>query len=167
VMIKVAARMFEQDGSLWLPLIDINNLRSFNIAKLLETPMLNVKSFRERVLDGLSDKSVVGVLRARRTSAGDRYDLTVDNSFTAILAGASNALSAIIDVPADDLRAARALEPLNIRACDVYASRLRRLKGAPRFELYWTEAERDKAVEEFVMFLREHKGRFDSSFGSF
>jgi hypothetical protein len=166
-MIKVAARMFEQEGSLWLPLIDANKERSFNIAKLLETPMLNVRSFRERVLEGLMDRTVVGTLRPGGTDAGDRYDMVVENSFMAVLADGTNVSSARLQVPKDDPRAARALEPLNIRACDVYAWKLRRLKGAPRFEIYWTEAERDRAVEEFVAFLRENKGRFDSVYGSF
>ncbi len=166
-MIKAAERMFGQEGSLWIPLIDANSLRSINIAKLLESPMLNVKSFRERVLDGLSDKTVVGVLRPRSASAGDRYDLTVENSFTAVFVGASNATGASIEVPANDLRAAHSPDPLSIRVCDVYASRLRRLKDAPNFEIYWTEAERDKAVEEFVQFLRERRAPFDSVYGSF
>jgi hypothetical protein len=163
-MINVAARMFDSSGSPWLPLIDRESRQSFNTAKLLETPMLNVKSFRERVLEGLMDKTVVGTLRPRRTSAGDRYDMFVENTYTAVLIGGNNSPSASFEAPADDARAQRTLEPMNIRACDVYASRLVRLKGAPRFHVYWTEAERDRAVAEFITFIREHAGRFESSY---
>lgn len=167
LMIKAAARMFEQEGSLWLPLIDANKERSFNIARLLDSPMLNVRSFRERVLEALADTSVVGTLRPRHTETGDRYDLTVENSFMAVLVDGTNVASASFQVPADDARAALSSEPLSIRVCDVYAYRLRRLEGAPRFEIYWTEGERDRALAEFVTFLREHKGRFSSAFSPF
>lgn len=162
-MTQAAGRMFAQSGSPWLPLIDAENRESFYRGKLLETPMLNLKSFRERVLEGLADKTVVGTLRPGRTIAGDRFDLNVENTYTALLVGASNSVSAYFPIPANDARAARATEPLSIRVCDVYASRLVRLNGAPPFQIYWTEAERDRAIAELVTFITEHGGRFTSS----
>jgi hypothetical protein len=162
-----AARMFDTPGSPWLPLIDGDDRQSFHRAELLGTPMLNVKSFRERVLEGLADKTVVGTLRPRRTSGGDKYDLTVENTYTAVLAHAHNASSATFQVTAEDARAPRALETMSVRACDVYASRLVGLTGAPRFQVYWTEAERDRAVAEMVAFIRNHNGRFGTWSGTY
>lgn len=163
VIAQAAERMFAQAGSPWLPLIDGERRESFYRGKLLETPMLNLKSFRERVLEGLANKTVVGTLRPHTTSAGDRFDLNVENTYTALIVGASNSVSAYFPIPANDQRAARATEPMTIRVCDVYASRLVRLRGAPSFQIYWTEAERDRAISELVTFITEHSGRFTSS----
>lgn len=160
-----AARMFGGAGSPWLPLIDAGDRQSFHRAELLATPMLDVQSFRERVLEGLADKTVVGTLRPRRTSGGDKYELNVENAYTAVLAGSSNSSAATFQVPAEDPRAARAPEPLSVRACDVYASRLVRLGGAPPFQVYWTEPERDRAVAEMAAFIRNHGGRFAAWLG--
>ncbi|HWS90513.1 MAG TPA: hypothetical protein VN282_26330 [Pyrinomonadaceae bacterium] len=162
-----AARMFDTAGSPWLPLIDGEDRRSFHRAELLGTPMLNVKSFRDRVLEGLADRTVVGSLRPRRTSNGDRYELTVENTYTAVLTGSANGSTATFQVRAGDARAPRALESLSVRVCDVYASRLVGLTGAPGFQVYWTEAERDRAVAEMAAFLRNHGGRFRTLSGSY
>src|ERR1044071_2289920 len=86
-----AARMFDTPGSPWLPLIDGDDRQSFHRAEPVGPPMLNVKSFRDRVLEGLADKTVVGTLRPRRASGGDRYELTVENTYAAVLAHAHNA----------------------------------------------------------------------------
>ena len=48
----------------------------------------------------------------------------------------------------------------SFRVRDVYAWKLRGYEGAPRIELYWTEAERDAAVANCVAFLREHQASF-------
>jgi hypothetical protein len=162
-LMDLAARLFDAKGSRWLPLIDKEDRHSFYRAKLIGTAMLNFKSFRDRVLEGLADKSVVGTLRPRRVGDINRYDLVVENTYTAVLTGSNNSVSAYFEIPPDDLRASQSLEPMNIRACDVYASQLVRLKDAPPFKIYWTEAERDKAVAQFAALLREHKTYFASS----
>lgn len=162
-----AASMFDTPGSPWLPLIDGDDRQSFQRAELLGTPMLNVKSFRERALEGLADRTVVGSLRPRRTSGGDRYELTVENTYTAVLIGSANSSGATFQVTAEDARAPHALESLSVRVCDVYASRLAGLSGAPRFQVYWPEAERDRAVAEMVAFIRDHGGRFRTPSGAY
>lgn len=50
--------------------------------------------------------------------------------------------------------------PVSIRACDVYAWKLRGFEGAPWVELYWSEEARDSAVASSAKFLREHGGPF-------
>jgi len=162
-----AASMFGDANSPWLPLVERDDRQSFHRAELLATPMLGVQSFRERVLEGLADRTVVGTLRPRRTSDGDRYELTVENTYTAVLAGSNNSSSATFQVPAEDPRAAHTLESMSVRACDAYAARLVRLNGAPPFQVYWTEAERDRAVAEMVAFIRDHKGRFTTPFDDY
>jgi hypothetical protein len=156
-------RMFNAQGSPWTPLIDMNRRESFYAAQLLETPMLNLPGFFHQVHKGLKDKSVVAALNPRSTA--NEYELTVENPYAAVLTGAINTATAYFRVPDDDPRAARPLARLNIRACDVYASRLKRLSGAPKFEVYWTEAERDLAIANLIEFLNEHKERFASPSG--
>lgn len=162
---KVIAQMFEGAGdSPWLPLIDKENRQSFERAKLLETPMMNIKSFRRHVLEGLANKSVVGTLRRRPTLDADGFDLPVENTYAALLIGAKNASGGHYTIPPDDTRAARSEEFINIRVCDVYAAKLLFWQGAPKFQPYWTEAERDRAVTEFISFIGNHKGDFESYF---
>jgi hypothetical protein len=168
VMRALAQRLFGSDGSPWLPLIDKDDRQSFHRAKLLETPMLDLVPFREQVLKGLADKSIVGTLRPRQTSAGDSYHLIVESTHAAVLVGALNSPWANFSVRADDTHApARPLAEVKIRACDVYARMLMRLSGAPPIEVYWTEAERDRAVEAAARFIREHQGRFADAMGSY
>ena len=168
VMKALAEQLFAGDGSSWLPLIDGNDRQSFYRAKLLETPMLNLAPFREQALHGLADKTVVGTLRPRRTSAGDTYELIVENTYGAVLVGGLNSPWAIFSVRADDPLAPKGpLTEVKIRACDVYARALGRLSGAPRLEIYWTEAERDRVVESMVKFKREHRGRFVDAMGMY
>src|SRR6185503_11868393 len=133
---------------------------NIDTAKLLEK-MMNFPAFREQVLKNLEDKTVVGTLVRRPASPDDKYDLKVENNIAAVAAGSPNSLATVISVSNSDSKAPPPpLEPRSFRVCDVYAWKLRGYEGAPRIELYWTEAERDAAVAECMTFLRTHQGNF-------
>jgi hypothetical protein len=153
--------MFRDATSPWVPLVP-RKVDYYNIdtAKLLEK-LMDFTAFREQILKNLEDKTIVGTLIPRPASPEDQYDLKVENNIAAVAAGAPNAAATWISIAQSDTRAPRPpLQQVSFRVCDVYAWKLRGYEGAPRIELYWTEAERDAAVASFVAFLRDHKGKF-------
>src|SRR6266496_2266041 len=153
--------MFLDSTSPWVPLVP-RRVDYYNIdtAKLVEK-LMEFPAFREQILRHLEDKSVVGTLVRRPASPDDKYDLKVENNIAAVVAGAPNASAAVVSISHNDTQAPRSpLQPVSFRTCDVYAWKLRGYEGAPRIELYWTEAERDAAVAACMAFLREHKGEF-------
>jgi hypothetical protein len=56
---------------------------------------------------------------------------------------------------------------VSFRLCDLFAERLSRLDGAPRFEIYWPEAKRDGAVAAIGAFLDRFGARFSEQGGGF
>jgi hypothetical protein len=152
--------MFTDSASSWFPLIKKDNRQSFHAAKLMETPLLNISGFRDQLLAGLSDKSVVGTLRPRPAHPVDELDLTPENTYGLLLARGSNISSTVIKVSAEDRNVARPLHEMKFRVCDVIAWELSGIEGAPEFEVYWTESSRDAAVEAYLKFLRQHDGAF-------
>lgn len=113
--------MFTDPASPWFPLIKRDNRQSFHAAKLMETPLLNVSGFRDQLLAGLSDKSVVGTLRPRPAHPVDELDLTPENTYGLLLARGSNISSTVIKVSAEDRNVARPLHEMKFRVCDVIA----------------------------------------------
>jgi hypothetical protein len=152
--------MFADPASPWFPLIQRDKPQSFHAAKLMETPLLNVRAFRDQLLKGLSDKSVIGTLRPSAASPNEKLDLTPENTYGRLLARAANSGGTVIKVAADDRNVARPLRETSFRVCDVIAWELSGIEGAPDFEVYWTELSRDVAVEAYVNFLRQHDGKF-------
>jgi hypothetical protein len=152
--------MFADPASPWFPLIQRDKPQSFYAAKLMETPLLNVRAFRDQLLKGLSDKLVIGTLRPSAASPNENLDLTPENTYGRLLARGSNIGGTVIKVAADDRNVARPLRETSFRVCDVIAWELSGVEGAPDFEVYWTELSRDVAVEAYVNFLRQHDGKF-------
>jgi hypothetical protein len=147
--------MFSNPASAWFPLIQKDNRQSFHAAKLIETPLLNASGFREQVIEGLKDKSVVGVLRPRPTQPTAELDLIPENTYGLLLARAPNVAATVIKVEVDDRNVARPLKEMSFRACDVFAWELSGVEGMPEFEVHRTEAARDAAIDAAIRFLRE------------
>src|SRR5258705_5678892 len=152
--------MFADPASPCFPLIKREKPQSFHAAKLMETPLLNVRAFRDQLLKGLSDKSVIGTLRPNAASPSEKLDLTPENTYGQLLARGSNIGVTVIKVAADDRNVVRPLRDTSFRVCDVIAWELSGVEGAPDFEVYWTELSRDVGVEAYVNFLRQHDGKF-------
>jgi hypothetical protein len=132
---------FHDPRSPFLPLIGQSpNARGLD---LLETPLVDVPIFRERILLDLADRRPGGTMRPLS-----------DNGYNAQYGGWQ--LSANADGPLGFDA------PVAIRYCDVIAEELTRLhppKDAPRFRIYWPEAERDRAIAQLVDYLRTYAGR--------
>lgn len=150
---KRAAEFFEKTDSSWLPLVD-NTTEGFERAKLLETPMINLESFRQLVIKGLLDKSVAGTMRPRKTSAGDGYELQAENVYAKILLGSVNITSGNFQIPADKEYIDFPLAPFDIRICDVYAVKLARLGIPVKFNILWTRQQRDRSIDAMMKFIK-------------
>ena len=122
---------FHDPGSPFLPLIRGPAARE-RMLDLLETPLVDVPIFRERVLSDLADRRSGGTLRPLS-----------DNGYTAEYLGWQLSADAEAPLPFH--------APVPIRYCDVIAYELtsfRAPKDAPPFRLYWPEAQRDRAIAD-------------------
>jgi hypothetical protein len=132
---------FHDPRSPFLPLIGRDS--AGRELDLLQTPLVDVPIFRERVLADLADRRIGGTLRPLS-----------GNGYTVEYHGFQ--LSAHADGPL-------AFEgPIPIRACDVTAEELTSMhapEDAPRFRIHWPEAERDRAIAALTDYLRTHTGR--------
>jgi hypothetical protein len=160
-IVEAVTRMFGDPASPWGPVIGRLGNGSNDTLQLLETRLLGFPAFRARVLEGLADRTVVGTLKPSASEPAGTYDLKVENLLAKAVAGDGNVTEALITFPDFKTRPpAPPPAPFSIRACDVYAWKLRGFEGSPWIELYWTEAERDAAVAASVKWLREHGGPF-------
>jgi hypothetical protein len=129
---------FHDPRSPYLPLLGGKEQRW--VLDLLQTPLVDVPIFRERVLSDLADRQGGGTLRPQS-----------DNGYTVTYRGFQLTGSAAGPLGFE--------APIPIRACDVIADELTRFYApadVPRFRIYWPEAERDRAIAELVEYLRTH-----------
>ncbi len=122
-------------------------LRSFTTRDLARTPLVGVAAFRKRLLVELADTRRAGSLKLNEEGYGF---LNVDDAYS----GGSAVHSA------GDPLAPKPGIATTFRVCDYYAWELSGLEGAPRCELYWPVAERDKAVAACAAFLKKYGERF-------
>jgi hypothetical protein len=125
-------------------------LRSYTTRDLARTPLVGVPAFRKRLLVELGDKRRAGRLELNEEGYGF---VEVDDAYS----GGSAIHSA------GDPLAPRKGTATIFRVCDYYAWELSGLEGAPRCELYWPVAERDKAVAACAAFLKKYGERFKHS----
>lgn len=164
---EAVTRMFGDPASPWTPVSGKLGYGSWvDTLLLLKTGLLSFPAFRARVLEGVADRTVVGTLKPHGADPAGTYDpkveygLKVENLLAAAVAGETQQPDVVVRFTVDPRSPAPPPAPVSIRACDVYAWKLRGFEGAPWIELYWTEAERDAAVAACVKWLREHGGTF-------
>jgi hypothetical protein len=142
--IAAAARaMFVDPQSRWKEPF----LRTYATKDLLSTPLIGVPAVQERLLTELIDTAGAGVFKMRS-----------EHSASLLLTGGLQ--TGFSYSVTDDPLAPPLPAEVSFRVCDYYAWRLARLDlGAPRCELYWPEAARDKAVAECVAYLKKYGER--------
>src|SRR5262249_53561702 len=113
-------------------------LRASNTYELLETPMLALPGFRARLLLELGDKRRAGVLKI----------------------GPDGTYSGGAGIRPSGPFAPKPGTDVVFRVCDFYAHLLSPYDGAPAFELYWPEAERDRGVAAVAAYLKQYGHRF-------
>ncbi len=141
--VKLAAEaLFGDDRSPWAERF----LRAFNTHDLIHTPMVGVAAFRKRVLVELADRRRAGVVKLGEDGVGS---LTVDDGYSG--GGGIHTLG--------DPRAPQVPAEAVFRVCDFYAWGISAIPGAPACELYWPEADRDRAVAGCAAFLKRYGER--------
>ena len=136
-----AAEALFRDGSPWVPLLNRDRLHGDDPIALLDGDLLAVAAFNRHVVRALGDARPIGQL----TVAGRRIDLQLDDSW-----GLVQLIPPAAELPPDGTERV-------VRLADWYASRLAHSHardGAPRFELTWSDAERDAALRAMVHWVR-------------
>ncbi len=142
-MIDTAEQMFNGPPSDWNPMLPHVNT-GWGHESLLHSPLLGLKSFRDQMLRGLSDPTPYGTLTIRD---GHAAEIKTDNS------------SGRIAIPSGDKHLAPVGTVLTLRTCDKYAVQISHVAGAPAIEVYWPDADRDRAVKDCAEFLRRYSER--------
>src|SRR6185295_5971645 len=105
-------------------------------ARLASTPLIGIAAFRRIVLERLADTTEQG-------------KGSVDKSSKAYAQWAS----------AHNVDPDKSL-PFTIRVCDSYAKQLSQIHGAPSFEYFWPEKERDATIGQFNAFFSRYGDRY-------
>ena len=143
---EAAERMFNGQSP-WNPLIQTGKAAGgFQVGDLFGKPLVAMPAFRRQLLERLTDKRVAGKVAVR---SDGRVNISVVNNW-------STSTSALPDDP----RCPKEGTEAPFRLCDVYAWLLSRLEGTPQCELFWPEAERDKAAAACAAFLTRFGSRF-------
>jgi hypothetical protein len=119
---------------------------------LLISPVLKLPEVREAVLKALEDKRTIGTAWIDERGQG-----FVEAN------GQEGPSQGTRPDPEDPKPKAGEKRPL--RAADPVAHALARLRGAPKFQPYWTPAEKDAAIIELRKFLLANQNRIDAIVG--
>lgn len=138
-----AAEALFRDGSSWVPLLNRDRLHGDDPIALLDGELLAVAAFNRHVVKALADAQPIGRLaigasRHLRLQMSDSWGLTESVNTDAT------------PLPPDGTE-------IVVRIADWYAARLAHSHardGAPAFELFWSEAERNAALRAMASWVR-------------
>jgi hypothetical protein len=138
---KAADQLFGNQNSPWRPCPIGENANHAWLSTLRSPGLLRYSSYRAAIHDLLGDKTTAGTV-----SVGSRQIMiSMANRGEGHSANSS-------DAPEE--------YEGSFRSCDYVAYSLSEaIAAAPRFELYWPEAKRNKALTDFVAFLRDYGSR--------
>jgi Leucine-rich repeat (LRR) protein len=139
-IVAAAKALFGDDASPWTKKF----FRTFATRDLLTTPLAGLPIVRKRLLAELEDKGPAGKVTCHEHSESLETE------------GYSSGYGSS---PAGDPLAPKPGTVVPFRVCDYYAWRISQFDGAPRCQLYWSEAERDKGVSRCVAFLKQYGER--------
>jgi len=137
---KAAEKLFADHDSPWVPLglEDTSNQNVLYTTQLVDSKLLRHEAFRKAVMKELANTAALSTVKHLK-----------DGSTYYSLAGCSMGYGSATP-PLEDITQ-------EFRVCDYCAYMISRISGAPRCELFWTEAERDKAVAACAEFLRKQQ----------
>jgi hypothetical protein len=140
-MAKAAEALFQNDRSPWVPLFEPHQRGWSELGQrddVICSPLLGVASFRALVRQGLADARVTSTVSA---DAQGGIEIQVDPGW----------MTRPMPFP-DDPRIAQDSTG-TLRLQDLYAWKLSRVAGFPRYEMYWPQAERDATIARCVELL--------------
>ncbi|MEX1230035.1 MAG: hypothetical protein WEB58_07330, partial [Planctomycetaceae bacterium] len=147
----VSDSIFNGEASPWNPIMTDENLGKY-VSKLdfLRTPMIKNAAFRQQILRGLNNTTVVGYV----TITGPEH--------IQIELATGRQMGRMVKPKPNDPPLPPVGTKLPVRLCDYYAHELQRQKS-PTFGVYWPEAERDKAVTACMEFVKNYKAEEDDA----
>jgi hypothetical protein len=128
-----AEKLFGSKDSPWNLAIGGHTGSSFDVERVLQTPVLGLPVVRKQLLAQLQDKSQAGTVECTDRGSLRVHRLTWNES------------RGMADKD-DPLRSALGAIT-SFRTCDLVAEQLSRIAGFPRIELYWPEDHRNDAVK--------------------
>ena len=144
-VVRAAEHLF-RDGSPWLPLLVNAKVDRRPLGELLEHNLIFVPAFNKHVVKMFADKRPVG-----RVEVGDEDNFsisTIDGG-----EGSSGIVGAPVNVPPAGTKRV-------VRMADWYAWTIAHdHEDAPRFELFWSDAQRDAALPAMVAWVRDQVAR--------
>jgi len=137
-MVRLSRAMFGPRGP-WSALATGRSGNAWGLSDLVETNLVDVAAFRDRVEEALRDRRKIGTTKI--TSGGGLL-VTID-------AGGSMGTGTDASDPPPPVGTV-----MPFRVCDLVGMELARREHAPTFRLYWPEKKRDTALGEMAAFLR-------------
>lgn len=142
-----AARwLFNDPKSPWVPLLPEARGQQAHFQNHIATPLVVVAGYREGLIAGLADKTLLGSV----TWGEDGFVEYKINNVPGMKQGGSNL----------DMEGVKVGEEHPFRNCDYLALKLSDLDGCPRFDLFWPENRRDRAVAACAAYLKRFGDRF-------
>ncbi|HEY8088288.1 MAG TPA: hypothetical protein VIF09_10600 [Polyangiaceae bacterium] len=137
-MLRVSRAMFAPHGA-WSALATGRSGNAWGLSDLVETNLVEVAPFRERVEEALLDRKKIGTTKI---TSGGGLSVTID-------AGGSMGTGTEASDPPPPVGTV-----MPFRVCDLVGWELARREHAPTFRIYWPEKKRDAALGEMAAFLR-------------
>ena len=144
-----AAWLFNDAQSPWNPITGTPKDKDYvsRFGRRFDAPLLVLPAFRRHLAGLLTDRRLAG--RVTADGGQQQIELLVGGQW----AQGSSSYCGAIPYPPPHAR-------VEFRVCDWIAHELSELHGMPRCELYWQQAERDKAVVACAGLLRQYGERF-------
>jgi hypothetical protein len=143
---SLADWLFEDPSSVWNPIVP-RVAHEFDGTDLALSPLLGIKSFREQIERGFADTEVFATITLAPESVPDPQ---ADGHTGAVQTTGT----------ADQNNSHRGVD-IVVRWCDLYARVISLISGAPDFQFYWKQPQRDEAIQHSRQFL----DRFGSRLG--
>lgn len=142
-MARLAQEAFSDEAP-WLPLHERLGLGGY---ELVASPLVGVPAFRELLHKQLEDRTPLGTA----TLDPERATVAMQLSIGMEKRGLSTPVAP---------KQAHLRQPQSVRVCDLTAWRLSSLPGAPAFEPYWSEQERNAAMLRLGKFIDQWGNAF-------
>jgi len=144
-VVKAAEHLF-RDGSPWLPLLVNAKVDRRPLGELLEHNLIFVPAFNKHVVKMFADKRRVG-----------EVEVGEEDNFSVSTIDGGGLSSSIIGAPPNVPPAGTKRV---VRMADWYAWTIaHNHENAPRFELFWSDAQRDAALPAIVAWVRDQVAR--------
>ncbi len=137
----LSQRIFESQGSPWSPSGLVRKVKTHELARMVDQPVLLIPAFRAALAKAILDPTPYGEGKIEKSQNYYHFLYRRAN-------GGSGSMGPIRNVPTSKVGQA-----IPMRASDYLILSMRSLKGLPPFEIYWSDKQKDQARQEIAKFL--------------